>query len=185
MSTIRPWQQLTSEVIATGKLFEVRRDQVELPGRPGEQIEYTYLDQPPAVVVVPQPDPAHVLVIEQYRYPIGARSVEFPAGSLADGEAPAAAARRELTEEIGGHAGELDYLGQCYPTVAVTTTRIHVFLARELQAGQPHREATEQLEVRRLTLDEVGRLIATGAMKDSASIIAYYYLLRHLGRPPA
>jgi ADP-ribose pyrophosphatase len=184
MSTIRPWRQLTSEVVATGKLFAVRRDQVELPGRPSEPIEYTYLDQPPAVVVVPQPDPAHVLVIEQYRYPIGARSVEFPAGSLEDGEAPEAAARRELTEEIGVQAGELHHLGTCYPTVAVTTTQIHVFLARELQAGQPHREATEQLEVRRVTLDEVGRLISAGAIMDSASIIAYFYLLRHLGRPP-
>src|SRR4051812_18300575 len=104
MGTVRPWRRLTSEVIATGKLFAVRRDQVELPGRPGDPIEYTYLDQPPAVVVVPQPGPAHVLVIEQYRYPVGARSVEFPAGSLEDHEKPDDAARRELTEEIGMQA---------------------------------------------------------------------------------
>jgi ADP-ribose pyrophosphatase len=182
MTAMQPWRCLTSEVIAKGKLFTVRRDQVELPGRPGAPVEYTYLDQPSTVVVVAQPDAAHVLVVEQYRYPVGRISVEFPAGSLESDEDPEQAARRELTEEIGIEASDLEHLGRFCPTVAVSSAHIHAFLARGLRPGQARREVTEQLRVRCVTLDEVERQIYTGAMVDSASIIAYFHARRYLSR---
>ena len=114
-------------------------------------------------------------MVEQYRYPIEAISLEFPAGSLEDeGEEPEGAARRELSEEIAMEADELVLLGSFCPLANVTNVRTFVFLATGLQRGQPEREVTEQMEVRTVRLVDIEGLFREGRIQDATAILSYF-----------
>lgn len=180
MSPIEPWRRVSSRLALGAKTFRVRRDRVALPGGAGAAIDYAYLEQPPAVVVLPLRDDQRLLMVEQYRYPVGRVTLEFPAGSLSGDEPPTDAARRELTEEVGVAADDLQPLGAFYQATSLTTVEAFVFLARGLRAGEPHREATEQMTVRAVPLGDVERLIGDGVIHDAVTIASYFLARRFL-----
>ena len=127
---IRPWRTLSSEVALQAKRFAVRCDRAALPGSTGQVVDYDYLDERSGAIVVALDDKCRTILVEQYRYPIRATSLEFPSGCMNDGESPEEAARRELAEEVGIDAGplvdlgpgryadaEVDLLARCYRVV--------------------------------------------------------------------
>ena len=87
------------ERVFDGKVFDVDRDRVRLPH--GREVKMDVVRHPKSVVLIPVPEPGHVILIRQYRYAVGQWLWEFPAGSVDDGESPEQAARRECHEEIG------------------------------------------------------------------------------------
>lgn len=116
---------------------------------------------PPVVAVVPLLEPtdegqgARVVLIEQLRPAIGGRMFELPAGHIEGGESPRDAALRELEEETGYRAGKMESLGARYTVPGVSAQPMHFFLASELEPGEQRLEATEDLEVHTLELDEL------------------------------
>jgi ADP-ribose pyrophosphatase len=183
MSVVKPWRRLSSEQVLQAQVFAVRRDKVALPTDEAQVIDYTRLEQPNSVLVVPLRDAMRVVMVEQYRYPIGASSLEFPAGSLEGDEAPEAAARRELKEELGVTASELRPLGAFYQMVNVSNVKVFVFLARDLEQGETHREATEQLVRHDVPLANIDRLIGEGRICDATTIASYFLAKRALAAP--
>jgi ADP-ribose pyrophosphatase len=90
------------------------------------------------VVIVPLVEPGQVLLVEQYRPPVKANCIEFPAGLAGDlaesaDESLATAARRELVEETGFEAEELRYVGRAAPTAGLTSEVMSYFVARGLR----------------------------------------------------
>src|SRR5215218_1048491 len=140
MSGVQPWERVDGAEVLRAEVFAVRRDRVRLPGEAGQTIEYSYLDQPDSVMVVPLREEGTVVLVKQYRYPVGATSLEFPAGALQEGEEPEAAARRELVEELGLEPERLERLGSFHQQVNVSGQRTHVFLAQDLRERETRRE---------------------------------------------
>ena len=95
----------------------------------------------------------------------------MPAGAIGD-EAPLAAARRELAEEIGGHCRELRPVGRFYSSSAHLTLEAHVFLALDVALAQHDREATELLDLVILPADEVFARARSGAIDEGQSALA-------------
>ena len=122
----------------------------------------------------------HLWLVEQYRHPVGERSLELPQGAWEnDPDAdPAAVARGELEEETGLRAASVEPLGRLRQAVGYSTQGMHVFLATGLEPGERRLDHEEQgLTARRVRVDEFERLARTGLVTDATSIAAYGLLL--------
>ena len=115
-------------------------------------------------------------LVEQYRYPTGARSWEFPSGSFPPGTTGSVEemAASELAEETGFKAGSWRALGRLDVASGTTGQRVHVFLASDLVPGEPHREPAEQDMVQRwFSRTRVEQMIRDGVITDGPSVAAY------------
>jgi ADP-ribose pyrophosphatase len=139
---LRPRRVVHSEVVHDGLVWDVVRDTVDL-GDPGT-VRREYVHHPGAVGVLALDDEGRVLLVRQYRHPVGYELWELPAGLLdLDGEAPVEAARRELEEEADLRAARWDTLLDWFNSPGGMDEAIRVFLARDLSAV-PHHERFER-----------------------------------------
>jgi 8-oxo-dGTP pyrophosphatase MutT (NUDIX family) len=130
------WPVRESSVLVRGRIVTVRRDTVELPD--GEVMSREVVEHPGAVAILALDDEDRVLMIRQYRHPIGATLWEIPAG-LRDvaGEPLVQTARRELLEEAGYRAATWHVLADYLSSPGISTERLRVFLARNLTVVPP------------------------------------------------
>ncbi len=167
--TPAPWQTLSTRYLKRSPWRNVRVDRVRL--HTGSEIEYTYLETPPAVFVVPLLGDGRVVLIRQYRHPVRDWVWEVPAGSIGD-ESPEETARRELREEIGGTCAELVPLGWFYSSSAHLTLKSYPFLAVGVELGASRLEETELLQVVPTPADEVLRRVRAGAFGGGQSALS-------------
>lgn len=161
-----------------GKILNVRVDEVLLPdGRVStrEVVEYSG-----AVAIVPLTDKREVVLVRQYRHPVGRELIEIPAGKIEPGEEPVACARRELSEEVGLEAGRLDYLGKFYPTPGFANELTHLFLATELSPCAASPDDGEFIEVLRLPFEEALKKVLSGEICDAKTICGLFLTSRLL-----
>lgn len=144
----------------------------------GRKGTYEIVRHPGGAAVLPILADGRVLLIRQFRPAAGGWVVELPAGRLEEGEEPAATAGRELEEETGYRAGGLEPLGSVLSSVGFCDERIHLFVARDLTAGECRREPDEAIELFALPLQEALAQIAAGAIDDAKTQLA---LLRYAG----
>ncbi|MER6398862.1 NUDIX hydrolase [Kitasatospora sp. NPDC001603] len=158
----------------------VREDDIERAD--GSAGRYGVVDKPDYALVVPRQD-GRVHLVEQYRYPAGGRYWEFPQGSWPEGhhgEAPLDLARAELREETGLRAARMTYLGRLHVAYGYSSQGCHVFLAEQLTAGEPEREASEADMVQRWAdPDEWRALVRSGRITDAATLAAHTLLTLH------
>jgi 8-oxo-dGTP pyrophosphatase MutT (NUDIX family) len=161
-----PWMVLTEDTV-------LRRD--------GSTGLYGVVHSRDFVVVIPF-DGTRYHLVEQYRYPIGARRWEFPQGSAGDAETttPEQMAVLELSEESGLSAARLQHLGYLHHDYGRSTNGFHAFLAEDLTPVGHRREPEEQdMRSGEFTLEEIWQLVETGSFTDAASLAALALLERH------
>jgi 8-oxo-dGDP phosphatase len=126
------WPVVSTAELARGRLVAVRTDKVRTPDN--QIAERDVVLHPGAVAVLALDDAQRVLLIRQYRHPVGRLLWEIPAG-LRDvaGEPLWVAARRELMEEAGYRARDWRVLADYYSSPGFSTERLRVFLARDLE----------------------------------------------------
>lgn len=170
--------KIRSERIYTGKIITLDRDTVRFPD--GSVGEMDMVRHPGASAIVPfvsdvaGEDP-QILLLRQYRYAAEQYLYEVPAGRLDPGESPRDCAVRELREETGCTATEVEYLFTMYTTPGFTDERIHVFLATGLSRGTTSHEADEFMTVEAVTLSHALRLIEEGEIKDAKTALAILF----------
>jgi 8-oxo-dGTP pyrophosphatase MutT (NUDIX family) len=171
------WPVVSSAELVRGRLVTVRTDKVRMPD--GELAERDVVIHPGAVAVLALDDAQQVLLIRQYRHPVGRLLWEVPAG-LRDvsGEPPWATARRELLEEAGYRAQDWRVLADYYTSPGFSTERLRVFLARDLEFVPeserdfvPEGEET-QLVPAWLPLDEAVRKVFAGELHNGVAALA-------------
>lgn len=150
-----PVTVLSSERVFDGHVWDIRRDRFEYGGG---TISREYMDHTGAVAILALDDDGRVLLIKQYRHPIGARDWEIPAGLLDDpGESPLVAARRELAEEADLVAARWDLLCDFDSSPGGSNEAIRVYLARGLSASEAVFDRVEEeseIEARWVLLDD-------------------------------
>ena len=159
-------RRVSSESIYKGKILHVKRDEIELPN--GKRSFREYAEHGGAVAIFPLTKEGEVVLVRQYRYAHGRVFLEIPAGKLdrAD-EEPFAAAVRELREEVGARAGRVTPLGVLVPSCAILTERIHMFLAEDLTFGDCAPDEDELLEVVRMPLSSLVKMVMRGEIEDA------------------
>jgi 8-oxo-dGDP phosphatase len=170
------WPVVSSDTQFRGRLVTVRTDKVRMPG--GNLAEREVVQHPGAVAVLALDDADQVLMIRQYRHPVGRLLWEIPAG-LRDvaGEPLLATAQRELLEEAGYRARDWRVLVDFYSSPGFTTERLRVFLARGLELVPPaERDFVPEDEETQLVLDWLGlddavRKVLAGDLHNGAAAV--------------
>ena len=171
----------TTAVLDARKLrFEINR--MELPmGLVGS---FGVIRHPGASLAVPILDDGRVVILRQYRFAVATRLLEFPAGTLDDGEEPLGTMQRELQEEAGYSASRWDPLGAMLPCPGYSDEVIHMFLARDLTelSEQPAGDDDEDLEVLLMEPGELDGALASGdEYLDGKSVTAWLRAKQLLG----
>lgn len=191
------FEVVESDPIYEGRVVRLRRDIVRMSD--GATADREVVEHPGAVAVVALDADDHVVMVNQYRHPMGQRMDELPAGLLdVNGEPALAAAQRELTEEARLSAARWDVLLDLHTSPGFSTEAIRVFLARDLEvADHPPDFVVEHEEVSmavfRLPLaDAVDRVLAgtitngtavSGILAAAAARARGWHGLRPAGAP--
>jgi 8-oxo-dGTP pyrophosphatase MutT (NUDIX family) len=170
------WPVISSAEMARGSLLRMRTDTVRMPG--GDTAGREIVEHPGAVGVLGLDESGQVLMIRQYRHPVGRLLWEIPAG-LRDvaGEPLRVTAERELLEEAGYRAAQWWVLTDSYSSPGISTERIRIFLARgvalvpesERSYVPEHEEA--HLEVAWVPLDEAVVGILAGDLHNGVTAL--------------
>lgn len=162
----------------TGKVISLDVDTVRFPD--GSTGELEMIRHPGASAVVPflsdpRGEDPQVLLIRQYRYAADGYLYEIPAGRLDKGEDPRDCAARELKEETGCTAAQVEHLFSFFTTPGFTDEKIHVFMATGLVAGETKHEADEFLDLQPMLLSRALEMVEKGEITDAKTALALLY----------
>jgi 8-oxo-dGTP pyrophosphatase MutT (NUDIX family) len=176
---VRRWTRAASVSLYRHRLFELRREELADAEGGDERREALVLEAPRWVNVVPVLPDGRVLLVRQWRFGIGAPTLEIPGGMVERDEEPRAAAARELEEETGYRAARLELLGEVEPNPAFLTNRCATYLATGLvRIGEPAGDGEEEIELESARAGELAGLVAAGEIRH-ALVIAALYLWEH------
>jgi ADP-ribose diphosphatase len=161
---------LRTETVYQGLVFNIRKDFLRLPD--GKLAQIDVVDHRGSVTILPVDGDGLVWFIRQYRQPIEKFLLELPAGVSRVGEDPKISAQRELREEIGMAANQMQELGSFFLAPGYSTEFMHVFLARDLYVSPLPRDADEIIEIEKTSASEAVKLAESGSLQDSKSLIA-------------
>lgn len=165
---------VSSEHRFAGSVFAVRTDAVRMPD--GSVANRDVITHPGAVAILALDSADNVVMVRQYRHPVGELLLELPAGLLdVDGESGLTGARRELFEEAALTAGRWQVLLDLYPSSGMSDEAIRIYLARELaDIDEQDRFSPEHEEismtVERYQLDELVRMALNGELFNATAV---------------
>jgi ADP-ribose pyrophosphatase len=163
------YELLKQDYIYRGKVFSVSRSRFLTETKGEASIEIVHHNG--GAGVLPVFEDGTVALVRQWRYPLGRYSLEISAGRIEAGQSPEETGLRELEEEMGLRARELQRLGEFYVAPGWCEEKIHVYLARGLEASSQNLDDDEEIEVVRLTFDDALERVRSGEINDAKSII--------------
>jgi ADP-ribose pyrophosphatase len=169
---------LSSEMIYQGRVFGLRRDEVEEPS--GLRTTREVVTHPGSVVVLPVLPDGKIVMVRQYRHATRQYLWELVAGRKEPEETPKQGAARELLEETGYRAKRYKVFLDVFPTPGFLEENMYLLLAVGLTAGEAQPEEDEKIEVRAFQLKELKQMIKSGRMRDAKSIAGILYYLTFL-----
>ena len=170
---------IESRVEFRGRILEVRVDKVRLAD--GRITTREIAVHGASVCIVPVDPQGNVLLVRQYRKPVEDQLLEVPAGGVEPEESPLEAAVRELQEEVGFTARNIQLLSSFWISPGWCTEFMHAYLATELEPASLPADDDEDIAVVPVPLDEVDGLLRSGEIKDLKSIASLLLALKLLG----
>jgi ADP-ribose pyrophosphatase len=177
---------LSSEMPFEGRVWDIRSDTFLYNG---DRVVRDYVDHTGAVAIVALDADGRVLLIQQYRHPIGRRDWEIPAGLLdVEGEPPIETAKRELAEEVDLVASTWEPLVSIFSTPGGSNEVVHLFLATDLsEAPHAHAREDEEVDIRIewMPLADAVTAVLEGRMRNAILIMGLLTAAERLRRGPA
>ena len=168
---------VSSELLYKGTILSVRRDIVRLAN--GQQATREVVEHAESVAAVPLLEDGRVVMVEQWRYPVGRALLEIPAGVVDPGEKPEQAMRRELAEETGYAAGRLELLFSVYLAPGYSQELIHIFLAQDLQPAQAAPDDDEIIRVKKVPFEGAVAACLRGEISDAKTVAGLLAVAAH------
>jgi ADP-ribose pyrophosphatase len=177
---------LSSKEVYRGPVFWITSDRVIEPG--SIEVRRDTVRHPGSVVVLAvddsTPEP-NILLEVQYRYTVGRKIWELPAGSIDPGETELSGAKRELLEETGFSARSWKRIMKFHASPGILSETMAIFLARGLKSGKAQPEADEVIDVRFVPLSKAVRMVRSGQICDAKTICGVLWLERFGQDDPA
>jgi 8-oxo-dGTP pyrophosphatase MutT (NUDIX family) len=179
-----PWQRRGKERVTDTVIFKVDRHRLVHPRHHTEH-DFFILDAPDWCNIVPLTRDGQVVMVRQRRHGIDEETLELPGGMIdPEDPSPLAAARRELLEETGYRAVEIEPLGSIAPNPAMQNNRCWSFVARNVQrVADLQLDGGEDIDVVLVPYAEIPARIARGEIAHALVVVAFAYALGL--RPPA
>jgi ADP-ribose pyrophosphatase len=170
---------ISSEELICTPIFTVTMDRAFDPD--GFEIKRAIVQHPGSAVVMPVDRGKRVLLVRQYRLPVGKYLWELPAGKVDEGETPLQAARRELKEETGYRARKWEKLAIFYPSPGFLAEKMTIYLAHDLTEGVKTPMEDERIETKWFTAKEIDELIRSYKIIDAKTQIGFMKWHRYFG----
>ena len=181
MSDSQSAEFIDSKKVFSGRVFDVTVDTIR-------EADRTYIREvvhhPGSAVILPAFEDGTIALVKQYRHPAVKYLVELPAGTLNDRERPEVGAARELEEELGVVAGNLEKLAEFFVSPGFCEEKMWLYLATDLTPTAQRLEEDEMLEVIRLPIDRALQMVSEGEIEDAKTIIGLLLAARRLGFSP-
>lgn len=130
---------------------------------------------PGAAVILPLIDADHVCLIRNERIAVGEELIELPAGTIDPPEDPLETARRELLEETGFSTGAIEKLHEFWVSPGILNERMHLYVARDLTAGQSQLQRGEEIKTLVLTWNDALELVDSRQIRDAKTIVGLLF----------
>lgn len=164
---------ITTETIFAGKVIKVEVANIELPN--GKTATREIVRHKGAVGILAITEENKIILVKQYRKALEQTIIEIPAGKLESGENPEDCALRELKEETGYIASNIDFIHKFYTSPGFADELIFLYEARNLIKGEACPDEDEFVEILELSLEEAENLITSGQISDAKTLVAIYY----------
>jgi len=168
---------LRRKYVFEGRLIKVRVDTVVAPD--GHHAIREIVEHPDAVVMVALNEEDNVLLVNQYRTPVGKNLLEIPAGVIEKGEDAEATVIREMQEETGYKPQKLVFLTGFYSTPGFSTEYLHLYLATDLVPSRLNAEDTAGIELVCVPVSKITELIISGRIQDAKTIASLLLFLEY------
>jgi 8-oxo-dGTP pyrophosphatase MutT (NUDIX family) len=173
-----PWKTRSSRLVYENSWIRLREDAVLRPD--GQQGIYSVVELRPSVGIVALNANREIVLVGQWRYPLGRYSWEIPRGGSMPGESDLqAVARRELREETGVEADCWHSLGAVDVNNGVTSDVEHLFLATGLKSGEAHQDPEEEIALRWVPFEAAVQMVLGGEITEVCSAAAILMGARH------
>lgn len=175
-----PPQRLKQKLFYLGRKFNFEVNRLKLPNK--SIGDYECIRHPGGSMAVPVTADGQFVLVRQYRFAMQGRLLEFPAGTVEEGEKPLVTIQREVQEETGYKAATWKTLGQFPNAPGYSDEIIYAYLATDLEKlSEPLQlDEDEDIEVVLMSADALEKAILDGTSIDAKSIAAFYMAKAHL-----
>lgn len=172
----KSWKTLGRNYAYTNPWCAFRVDEVRLPD--GAVIEYGVMESGGFAATVAVTDKNEVVLVRQWRQPLEGFTLELPSGGVDTEEDPREAAGRELFEETGYRAGDLESLISVHTSTGRSNEVCHLFRCRAVRDVRgPRPEPTEFIQVVELPVEEAVERVQEGSITDAATVLGLSMLV--------
>ena len=177
-----PWRVLASSYIVDNRFLRLRSDTVELAD--GSVINDYYVRESRGFAIIfALTQEQNAVLVRQYKHGIAQELLELPAGAIDPGESPQDAASRELEEETGYAAQDMQHIRSFIVDPTNADTVAHLFFAPAVtQTGRQHLDPTENIRVETADLERLHTMLVDGTIDSMPHVAAIYLMLDRLGR---
>jgi ADP-ribose pyrophosphatase len=168
---------LKRKYVFEGRLIKVRVDAVATAD--GHRAEREIVEHPDAVVMVALDKDDNVLLVSQYRAPLGKNLLEIPAGVIEKSENAKATVIREMQEETGYKPEKVEFLTGFYTSPGFSNEYLHLYMVRDLIPSRLEAEDTAGIELVRVPASQINELILSGRIQDAKTIAGLLLFLEY------